>query len=242
MQADHGNDGTLQALRGELQEEHRRAHKRAKLGIGIRVVSIVFVLGYMSWLVSAVTKLDAPALTQLAGAHLESRIPELRETLTTLAIDAAPAVTDHARDLLLELPGSLRGHVEELLVAQTDRLIERFESDVDAAIGVVVEDQLELVRSGMPGAGPEEQLDAIILGVSDEFHDTMIATLDQLHEEYANEVQRLGARLQHLQSGDPLTADEQIDKQLIEAWMVLVHRRKITDPLRVVTEISRATE
>ena len=61
MQADNGNDGTLQALRGELQEEQRRAHKRAKLGIGIRVVSIVFVLGYMSWLVGAVTKLDAPA-------------------------------------------------------------------------------------------------------------------------------------------------------------------------------------
>ena len=241
MQADDKQTGNrLTELREEMEQQQRNAERRAKTGIAVRAALIVFVFAYMTWLSGAVTRLDAQALTQLAATHIEERLPELRAELGAFAIKAAPGVTDQARDLLLALPGSLRGHVEGPIVAELDRLMTRFETDVDAAITIVVDDQMALVRDAMSDADPEAQLDAIVLGVSDAFRETMIGVLDELHVDYANEIQRLNTRLVRLQRVSDLSPSERIDKQLLEVWMTLVHRHGITDPLEVAWEFEQA--
>jgi hypothetical protein len=227
----------LADVRKELEHDDLRALSRAKLGIGLRLVLIAFVIGYMTWVSSAVSKLDAPALTRVAVAHFEDRVPELRAEIRDYAIARAPEVTDRAGDLLVQLPARLREALEGQLLAKTDELISRLETDVDLALTVVVDDQIELVRAELPDGTPEQQLDAMILGVSNVFRDTMIAAVDEMYIEYSGEIRRLNAYLEHLQRSDDLTESEELDKELIETWMVLVHKYEITDPMKVATEL-----
>ena len=230
-------ENLLAEVHRELENDDLRSLSRAKLGIGLRLFLIVFVIGYMTWVSSAVSKLDAPALTQVAVAHFEERLPELRAEIRDYAIARAPEVTDRAGDLLVQLPAHLREALEGQLLAKTDELIARLENDVDAALTVVIDDQMELVRTELPDGTPEQQLDAIILGVSNVFRDTMIAAVDEMYIDYSREIQRLNAYLEHLQRSDDLTESEELDKELIETWMVLVHKYEITDPMNVATEL-----
>lgn len=224
----------LHEIRNHLETEDRGALSRVRTGIILRALLIVVVVGYMTWISSAVSKLDAEELTRIAAAEIEERLPEMRAELRDYAIRMAPDLTDHAKEVFLELPGQMRQFVEAQLLAKTDELIAQFEADVDGAITVVIEDQIRLVKAGLPGASPEQQLDALVLGVSDIFRETMIEAIDELYIGYAGEVRTLNARLDRLLTGHDLTESEKIDKQLIEAWMVLVHKHDIANSSQLV--------
>ena len=238
--ANHHNDKSdtnqlVARVRAEIEQDDRQALNRAKVGIAIRGALIVFVMGYMMWVSSAVSKLDAPTLTQAAMAHFEERLPDLRAEIRDYAIAQAPVVTDRAGDLLVQLPVQLREAIEGQLLAKTDELIARLETDVDAALTVVIDDQLELVQAELSDGTAEQQLDAIVLGISDVFRVTMLEAIDEMYVEYAAEIRKLNAYLEHLQRSDDLTASAEIDKELLETWMVLVHKYDITDPMSVAT-------
>ncbi len=196
----------LAELREDLQRERRKAASRAKSWIAVRVGVVLLVVVYMTWLGGAVGRISAEELTRFAATSLESKLPELRADLRDYAIAVAPEVTDRARDLLLEVPGQLRTVVERELGTQADRLIARLEADMDLAITTVIDEQLELVRNQDPNASPEEQLDTIILGVSDAFRETLIDGIDELYEHSTRErlCQQGGAFTGELEGG-PLT-------------------------------------
>ncbi len=220
----------LAELREDLQRESNKATTRAKSWVVIRVGLILLVAAYMTWIGGAMGRLSAEDLTRLAATSLESKLPELRADLRDYAISVAPEVTDRARDLVLEVPVQLRTVVERKLLAQAERLIARLETDMDLAITTVIDQQLELLRSYDSEVGPEEQLDAIVLGVSDVFRETLIEGIDEMYEHSTGDVQGLNAYLDHLLSSPDLTQSERIDRQLLEVWMVLVYRHRITEP------------
>ena len=66
----------------------------------------------------------------------------------------------------------------------------------------------------------------------------MIEAIDELYEHYSIGVQELNAHLNHLLNDD-LTETERIDRELIEAWMVLVHQHGITDSENQVAGLQR---
>jgi hypothetical protein len=230
MSDERTTERKLQQLREQIEHENHKALLRAKIGIGVRAALILFVMAYMTWLSGAVAQLDAPALTHMAASSLEERIPQFRSDLQGYAIDMTPELTDHARDAFVEIPVRVRETIEQPLLDKSDDLIAGVEADVDAAIATVVEEQLALMAAEVSEGTPEEQLDALILGISDLFRDTMIQALDELYIEYSREVEDLNAHLDHLLRDEGLTPTEKIDRQLIEIWMVLVYRHKITDP------------
>jgi hypothetical protein len=223
------NQDILDAVRGDIEAEDRAAIKRAKIGIAIRAGLTLFILVYMTWISTSITKLDATELTRIAATSVQDKLPMWRSELHDYAVGMAPGATDQVRDLFVGLPVMAREYLEAELLTQTDHLITQFENEVDLAIAMVIEDQIELVQTEFPEATPEELLDAIVLGVSAIFHDTMIAAIDELYEHYTIEIHALNAHLDHLQRGDDLTESEKIDKELIEAWMVLVHKHNITE-------------
>ena len=234
MKDENGNtDQLLDEVRSDLEREDRRSVSRAWVGVGLRIFFLLFVAGYMTWVHSAVSRLDADSLTKIAAMQLEERLPQMRADLRDYAIARAPEVIDKARDLLLELPAQLRKKVESQLLARSDELIARLESDVDIALGVVIDDQIEAIRTALPDGSPEDQLDALILGLSDTFRDTMIAAVDELYEQYSAEVTKLNDHLIHLQKDEDLSDSEIIDKKLLEAWMVLVQKHEFASPRRV---------
>ena len=229
----------LDELQATLKKDDARELSRARIGIAVRAVLIVFVLGYMTWLFDAVSKLDAGALTGMAADAVTEQIPEFRADLQAYAIGQAPMVTDMARDTLMQLPATMRQKMQQRLLDETGTLISRFESDIDTALGEVLDQQLAALRAASPGDRPEEQLDALILGVSGEFRDTMTGALDELYFEYSAEVRRLNDHLVHLQQDDNLTASEQMDRQLLEVWMTLIHKHGVGDPLQIVENMER---
>ena len=149
------NQDILNAVRGVIEAEDRAAIKRAKIGIAIRAGLTLFILVYMTWISTSITKLDATELTRLAATSVQDKLPMWRSELHDYAVGMAPGATDQVRDLFVGLPVMAREYLEAELLTQTDHLITQFENEVDLAIAMVIEDQIELVQTEFPDAAQD---------------------------------------------------------------------------------------
>lgn len=220
----------LRHLRQSIESEHPAAIRRLKIGIAIQGLILVLVIGYMIWLGGALSQLDADTLTSVASDKVEAMIPELRVEIRDYAIAMAPEVTDRAQAMLLDLPRVLGQKLEESLVARTDLLIQDFERDLDASLTDILNNQIALVKSQHPDATAEEAVDAAIRGVSRLYREKMMSAVDAMYDDYAREIGKLDDYFHRLQRADDLTETEKIDKEMIEAWVVLVQKHKFVRP------------
>ncbi len=212
----------------DLEREQNTAARRAKVWIGAQCLLIVFVMGYMSWISGALNSMDAESLTRMVAVQIEDEIPRVRATLRDRALELAPQLTDHAQDLFLQIPTRLRETIESQLLAESDKIIAKFEDELNAGLSAIIDERIEAVQAAYPDLPPEEQLDNVVSGVSGLFRDTVIEALDELYIDYAGTIQKLNAHLLHLQRSDELTETERIDKELLETWMILVAKHEIT--------------
>jgi len=218
----------LAAVCKDLENEQHSSARRAKIWIGAQCFLIVFVIGYMSWISGALSSMDAKSLTRLVAMEVEEEIPHVRAALRDHALALAPQLTDQAQDLFLQIPVRLRESIENQLLAESDRIIARFEEELDSGLGALIDERIEAVQAAYPDLPPEQQLDNVVTGVSGLFRDTVIEAVDELYIEYAGTVQKLNAHLLHLQRSENLSETERIDKELLETWMILVHKHEIT--------------
>jgi hypothetical protein len=229
MKPESGSTQELLAKVSEdLEREQNTAARRAKVWIGAQCLLIVFVMGYMSWISGALNSMDAESLTRLVAIQIEEEIPRVRAALRDHALELAPQLTDHAQDLFLQIPSRLRETIENQLLAESDKVIAGFEAELDAGLGAIIDERIEAIQAAYPDLSPQEQLDSVVAGVSGLFRDTVIEAVDELYIEYAGTVQKLNAHLLHLQRSEELTETERIDKELLETWMILVHKHEIT--------------
>lgn len=222
------DSNALEQLRTELEKDGKTATTRLKTWMAIQIILIICVIGYMSWLFGMVKTLDANAVTEIAAGSLRQRLPEMRANIREYLLLQAPAITDEAKEILKQVPALLREGLEQEMLAQTQQIFQRFEEDLDAALTGLIEEQIELVKAQVVDAPPEEQLDAVIAGVSAVYKDNMIQAIDYMYDDYAAEVKKLNDYLDRLQRANDLTETEVLDKQLIQVWMVLVHKHEIT--------------
>lgn len=218
----------LAGVREDLEHEQNSAARRAKVWIGAQCLLIVFVMGYMSWISGALKSMDAESITRLVAMQIEDEIPRMRTALRDHALELAPQLTDHAQDLFLQIPTRLRETIENQLLAESDKVIAKFENELNAGLTAIIDERIAVVQAAYPDLSPEEQLDSVVAGVSGLFRDTVIEAVDELYIEYAGTVQKLNAHLLHLQRSDELTETERIDKELLETWMILVHKHAVT--------------
>ncbi|MCZ6691764.1 MAG: hypothetical protein O7H41_19425 [Planctomycetota bacterium] len=228
--SDASTNEALAYLTKELGENHPSAPGRAKRGIIIQAAMLVFVLSYMTWILTSMSSLDAEALTAIATDKLQVMIPELREQVRDYAVAAAPAIVDRGQELFLRLPRELGARLEQHIVAETNIRMREFETSLESSLTKGLEEQIDLIRTEHPDATADEALELTIVEVSGAYRDKMVLAIAGMYESYSSEVHRLDAYLTRLKTADDLTETEKIDKELIESWLVLVHKHGATQP------------
>ena len=222
---------SIRTLRAALEKDDRSVLSSLRAWIIIQAILIIFFLGYMTWITSTVDDFTPDTLTVMASAELQQSLPQIRENLKEYALSVAPEVTEHARLAMLELPQVLRIRLEQEILTETDRILLDFEQEFDASLAHVLEENIEFLRQEVADVETdEERLDVVVNGVSQIYRQKMIDAVDAMYAKHTKDFGKLNDYLVMLQEEKDLTETQKIDKQLIEAWMVLVHKHQITLP------------
>jgi hypothetical protein len=201
-----------------------------KRDIGILCAAFVILGLYGMYLYSFLDKLEAEALTRIAGTSFEDRLPDIKARLKEHAIRVAPEVLQNLKDALLKLPDSARRAVEKQLSEESKKLLAKAEAQMSVELTTITRASIETIEQGSPAKTPEERLHDVLAKSHDAYQEKMRVLVDTLYEDYAREAKQLNQTLEKLRQGKDLSEREKLEKELIEAWIVLVHKHEITKP------------
>ncbi|MCK6482236.1 MAG: hypothetical protein HUU06_10290 [Planctomycetaceae bacterium] len=223
------NAGAAARLLATVVADHEAAARRTRASIVVLLLLNLFVVGYMTWIRSSLRKLDARELTLIAGQQAEARLPDLERDLGDFLVESAPAVTDRGREILLAAPAAVREQMEVVLERRIREEIANLEQTFDAGFQAALEGRIADLRAAYPAGSDEARLHAFLDDVLSEYRIRMEAMIDSLYGSFRSEVQKLDAKFRRFQTARDLTEQEALQKEILEAWVVLVEKHRITE-------------
>jgi cell division protein FtsB len=215
---------------GRIDRDHRESRRRARRGLVVLVILLLVVLGYMNWLYSQIASIDAGALADFARGYTVTHLPEAKETLRAALIENAPAVTDQAQQALLRLPTLIRKQIQQALPGSSEALAKRFEEELDLQLGTAVAAIVRLSEEDDGKRIPrQERIPRLLDNARAVYHGMLLAILEKEYSSYAQEVSSLNTKLRRLQDGSWLSTNEQIQREIIEATLVLMERHNLKE-------------
>jgi len=214
------------------------AERRAKTRVVCTTLLALAAAVYMTWLHATFSKLDAQAVTEIARAEVQSRLPELGDRVTQMALDAAPGLMDRGEQALLAAPAQLADSLEERLATGTDRILDEVTTRLDTQMEAFVTPRLEQLEETAQ-VGDPPSVDELMQELRNQYRVKATALMDELYVAYAREIGGVNDYLVHLRDGEHLTAREAIEKEIIEASVAL--RRHYVTPVEPVGTVEDET-
>jgi hypothetical protein len=192
---------------------------------------VLVVLGYTNWLYSQVASMDAGALADFARGYTLTHLPEAKEALRAALIENAPAVTDEAQRALVGLPGLVREQIQKALPAGSEALAKQFEEDLDLQLETAVNAIVRLSEEGEKPGAKDERIRKLVDNARAVYHGMLLSIIDHAYADYAQQVSLLHNKLERLQQGSWLSPKETIQREIIEATLVLMERHNLKDSI-----------
>lgn len=202
----------------------RRAEDRRSVYLAVGGLVTVLIAVSFTVLTNMAFRLDAEALTQIGRLHVEQRLPESREALTTYLKEKAPSLTSELLWALVGAIPELRPLVLRELSNELARLTAEFEKEVAEAAEASVRSARERLDARYPDLSEAEKLDRVVESVTQQFNEKVAVLYSELYPDYSREMQRVERYLTGLREKDPatLTDRERTEKEIIETLLRLV--------------------
>jgi hypothetical protein len=206
---------SLEDLVRRLEDDLEQTQRRGKRRIATLAVLILVVLGYLSWIHTQVVRMDAEAVSDVATGYVLANLPQVKQQLRAELIDAAPQLTDEAKRALLGAPRFFRKQIEAALPYASSALALRLEDELTAHLTMVVEELADL---------PEERRNVkdLVEDARAAYQGMLLTIIDDMHGQFAGAMRDLNKRLRELQTSKKLTPRQKVEKELIEASVVLM--------------------
>ncbi len=214
---------TIQELARQIREDQERLLRNERRKVGILLFLLVFVFGYMTWIYTSVSKLNAEMLTQQAGTYVESQLPAWRKELEAQTLQEAPALGNKLQEMLLDMPRTARNSLEKSLQAQGQRALREMEQALVEFTDKAIQQEIAHLAERTPAETTnEEKLDLVMASLRKDFKLKVKAYLQMHYDSFSGEVRTLAQRLERLHLPvEQLTPKERVERELIEVSVVL---------------------
>ncbi len=217
----------LASLVERAEAEARSDGKRARTTIIAVVALNLFVIAYMSWIRSSLAQFDAEGVVQIAGSQVEGALPGLRDRAVDAAVAAAPDIADRVQNAALEAPARMRVALEEWITQRFRQDLGKFEESADDVVGTFIESRLTDLENAYPGGTDEQKLERLMEDTLDSYRAVVELHIEVVSAGFVEKAMVLRTYLERLRRADGLSEKEALDREILEAWISLIHHHRI---------------
>ena len=224
LEETHGLEDRLAQLERRVEERTRSRRKRRMLTLVVGG-SLALVSAILFFRLSVQSRdLTADAMVQMARTHVEPELPDARATMEEHLIREAPAVVRSSMQSVLDTLPNLRVYLTRSFSERLDLVNEKFESRVRRLMVIAIRESKADLDRRYPDRSDREKLELLGEEVAKRLEKTTDDALDALYPEYTAEMRRLREDIERLYSGNPLSREDQIKRDLLQTMVMLAKR------------------
>ncbi len=208
------------------------ARRRRLLALVAAAVLPLAVGAYLAFLALTVRRYASPeVLVELAVASVEPTLEVEVGRVGERLIAEAPRVMDRAEAAILDAPPRVVAGARDLLARRFDRHLADLEGHAYTIVSALLDASLERARA----EGIDLDDDAQLASLVDDSGPVMRAELErvvhELYDEYRLAADGVGALVDRLSSGDPLSPEDERRREILVSGLALI-RKLESDPGR----------
>jgi len=207
---------------GFVHETLRKYKKSCLVGLIVRIVLLLVVLIYMSWLSAKLSQLDADTVMIKARTELVKKLPGLERDIVAKLKNSAPEIISQLEQRSNEIIPRLFSSFEDRAITEIKKGTADIQEKLAKELDEHVKFELQRIDKHYPNLTSKERLDKLIAAMHGSFRGRVEGSIDTIAVRYRREMENINNWLKRLQSGEGLSQREMYQRDLVAAALKLI--------------------
>lgn len=216
------SDKTFQELADFARKELTDDENSLRTQVWVKIVLILFVMAYMSWVYVQVGRMDAQFVVEAArgvfATHIDAYKAETIRSLKSSAPTTAKELAAHVQKSVPQWSKALFSYLDGAMKHASGEL----DKEMDAQITVMIDEEKKQVDAKLPNASPAEKEAKLKEAVIARLSKTTSGLLHAVQVQYGKDLNKLTAELDRLQKNQGLSTKEKYQREALACWVKLI--------------------
>ena len=216
------NDKTFQELSDFARKELADDEKSLRTQVWVKIILLLFIMSYMSWVYAQVSNMDAKFVAEAARGVLSSNIESYKtEAIRSLKANASSTAKDLGEHVQKSVPQWSKAaftYLDSALKSASGEL----DKEIDAQVAVMVDEEKKQVEAKFPNASPAEKEAKLKEALIGRLSKTTTTLMNTVHEQYGRDLGKLVADLERLQKNQGLNKKEKYQREALACWVKMI--------------------
>ncbi|MEW5723468.1 MAG: hypothetical protein AB1896_10200 [Thermodesulfobacteriota bacterium] len=215
--------GSLSELKTKVFEMAGYEERHLRWALVIKLCFLAFVAAYLGWAYASFKPVDAEFLVFMAQERINEALPEAKDQMKTRLVRMAPTAIDQVgQEILKKLP-ELGPQAEKAAQKILNRLGDDLEKDLLAWMSEFISGQKAVVDEMIPQGSSYEKITTLRRYLVADTQDALsevnyaVSTAMKKHP--------FMAQLRRLAQGRDLTPTEELQREVLALWYLLVQQK-----------------
>jgi len=205
-----------------VKEDLLKTEKGLKVSVGIQAFLLIFVIFYLGWLYSQVSKIDAESVVQTTKVKFLNSLPSIGNEVSEQIKASAPQTIESLRKSSLDVIPQVRKDMQRHLLTETIKLTTGIGDEVNHLISEYVKSHAEDIKKKNPSLSDLDKARRLMKMIRMDFKETVKQATDKHLDEYAKDMRKLNKEMKKLRTSKKLTKKEMYQKKMVSVWVKLM--------------------
>ena len=213
----------MDRVRKLAQEMAATDEKHLRWALGIKIILIAFVAIYLGWAYTSFEPIDAEFIVSTAHMKFMDEIPTAKKQVVRQLVGRAPALVNRFADEILKSIPNVGKEAQDLARTSITTFLDPLEKDVSSWMAQFIYDAKKRMDAMFPGVSTYEQITRMRRFMLEDFE----AGIKEMGTDIGESV-REHEFIYHLKryaSGKNLTPREQLQREIMAIWYVLMKKK-----------------
>ncbi|MFH1422488.1 MAG: hypothetical protein ABIH42_07240 [Planctomycetota bacterium] len=206
----------------------KKEQKSAKVAVVIRIIVLIVVIGYMTWLNTSLSKLEPDLFVGAIRAKISDELPDISLRISHSLKENAPQYVEQARQQSFEIIGQLKEWSHRFASDRLKQVGELIKQKLAESVKIAVDKELDKIETEQLAQLSSDQKVTLILDkLRSHFSEVVKLSMSLMTEEYNNKIKAVEIWVVKLKKAENLSKRELEQKKLLEAVLKLIkHKTK----------------
>ena len=215
-------DKTFQELADFARKELTDNEGSLRTQVWVKIVLMVFIISYMSWVYTQVNRMDAQFVVEAArgvfSTHIDAYKADTIRSLKASAPTTAKELAAHVQKSVPQWSKAAFGYLDAAMKHASGEL----DKEIDAQVNVMIGDEKRQIEAKFPNAAAAEKEGKLKEAVVARLSKTTAGLVATIHDQYGKDLSKLTADLARLQKNQGLSPKEKYQREALACWVKLI--------------------